>query len=1161
VPGPAWSQGPIKLPGFDPIDEKVAFADADLVDRAESASLDPAVPLPGESPSNGFDFPDPLEFSEPSETDFGNLEESSPPAESPPESASPNADAPATLDEPSFELLEAPFEPVPINGSTDPVFEMPQSLEQPVASEAPAPNFQFDGNADSEAPAPDFDFGGGAGSEALAPDPGFDAGATGEGPTPDFEFDGSAASEIPAPEFDLHSAVGSEAPQSNLELDPSADPPPAPGKAADESLEMLSFNDSSPAPSNPAPAKPAATRYQVRRKGGKIFGPFDQPVLANMLRDGQLTGLEDVSSDGQSWSPIGSVPEFEDAIPKLSDAPAEPAEPAEPLSSETSDTMERLKRVYEGRMATVHVVHGGARFEKLRSKLPILAAGAAAAVLIIAGASLGFTRYGPFGLKRLFPARVSRGSTQHSMLEDARKALWADTYKSYRTALELSLGVLKVREYPEARAIWSQAVFYLDRRYGAASPGELEKAKATLEEIRILGQKHPELIKAAAGAALAEGRAAQALTLLQEATARTGNSDDLELSYLLADCYAQQGQRKLATEGLNRILSRAKGSAKALHSLAALYQAANELDQAAQSYAAALEADPNHLSSALELGWLELKRKNLEKVAGLVERLSAEATQSQLAPMERARARALKGATLALQGKRAEAVAELDEALKLDSALGSAKEQLAALLLDQHLFARALPLYKELMEKESQNLAANHGYLTALIGAGKATDALVALAQVSTRFPADPRIAYLYGRANDEADKGAEAEKHYRRALNADPKLVDASLYLSRLFLRFRRIDEAKAVLEQALASAPDDAGVHAGVGELALAQVDTPRAKSEFQRALELDPRSPEGHLGISRVALEEGTPATARSEAEKALELDPVVRNGRLYHGIALWRLGELDAAVTELQKAKAEDSRSSLLLITLSAVLLEKGDVVGAENNLLLAQMVDSLNPEVYFYLAKAKAKRGEYSQSIETMKTALERGPNQPRYHYQLGVIYRDAKRGLDAIQSWKRAVELDPSLADASEALGQAYLDRGEYESAMASFEQALKTDPRRTRILGLIGDCYFQASHWDKAIARYLVALKADDSLKHLYYRLGRAYTEKGKHGQAIAWYTKALEADRQNPMTYYYLAYAYKDKHSRKEAIEAFKNYLELKADAEDRKEIEDEIYDLQHE
>ncbi|HXN41379.1 MAG TPA: tetratricopeptide repeat protein, partial [Myxococcaceae bacterium] len=101
---------------------------------------------------------------------------------------------------------------------------------------------------------------------------------------------------------------------------------------------------------------------------------------------------------------------------------------------------------------------------------------------------------------------------------------------------------------------------------------------------------------------------------------------------------------------------------------------------------------------------------------------------------------------------------------------------------------------------------------------------------------------------------------------------------------------------------------------------------------------------------------------------------------------------------------------------------------------------------------------------------------------------------------------------------------------------------------------------WDQSIAAYLGALKADASLKQVFYKLGRAYTERGNHAQAINWYRKAIAEDATKPMAFYYLGYAYKEKRHKKEAIEAFRSYLTLKTDAEDKKDIEDEIYDLEH-
>jgi len=950
------------------------------------------------------------------------------------------------------------------------------------------------------------------------------------------------------------------APLQNAPTPQQAGPSPSPADevelaGADDNLELLSFTEN--APSAAAGEKAAALRYQVRRKTGKVFGPFEQSIVARMLEDGQLSGTEDVSADGTDWAPIGSIPEFREKIASLAQAPADLS--TEPATGQSEG--DRLKRLYEGRMAAVNVTRSHSFFDSLKDRARLLVIAGAVLVAVAAGASLNFTRYGAFGLRKLFSTHVSRSSPQFVMLQNARKDFVADTYKSYREANELAAAVLKVRDYPEARAVWCQSVYYLLRRFSDAKPGDIVKADASLEDIELLGRKDLDYVKAIAGARLAENKAGQALAVLQEAAARNENAGDLELALLLAEAYAAQGQSRLALETIGKAIERHKGSARALHALGKLHQAANDADKAAKAFSAALEADAGHLSSGVELAAIELlSRNNPHKALQSLELPLSDKGMAILGPTELGRARALKGSALQALSKNREAMAELEEALKLDPTSVFAKERLAQLLLADHQFAKAVPLYREVVDKDPQNLSATEGYLSSLIGSAKMDDALQAVAQANARFPGKARIAYFDGRVNDALDKPDEAEKHYKRAINADPKLVDSALYLSRLYLRARRAADAKAQLEQALERAPSDARVRAAMGELAMLQSDVPRARAELQKAVELDEKLPEAHLGLSKLAIEDGALEKARAEVEKALELDPHVKDGRYQHGVVLWRARQFDEALAELEKAKAEDSKSVRISIALGAVLLEKGDLPLAESTLLAALSADPINAEGHFYLAKVKSRRGEYSQAIDSMRNALDRAPDRADYHYEMGLIYRDAKKMSDAIQEWKRAVEIDASQADSLEALGRAYLDRAELDKAIDSFEQTLRVDARRTRVLAQIGDSYFQAGKWDRAIAAYLNALKADGSLTQVFYKLGRSYTEKGKHAQAIEWYRKAVAAEPDKPMPYYYLGYAYKEKHKKREAVEAFKSYLALRTDAEDKREIEDEIYDLQH-
>ena len=60
---------------------------------------------------------------------------------------------------------------------------------------------------------------------------------------------------------------------------------------------MLSFLDEAARETRPRAGR--VTRYHVRRRSGKVFGPFEPGVIVKMLEDGQLLGNEEVSLDAR----------------------------------------------------------------------------------------------------------------------------------------------------------------------------------------------------------------------------------------------------------------------------------------------------------------------------------------------------------------------------------------------------------------------------------------------------------------------------------------------------------------------------------------------------------------------------------------------------------------------------------------------------------------------------------------------------------------------------------------------------------------------------------------------------------------------------------------------------------------------------------------------
>ncbi len=965
----------------------------------------------------------------------------------------------------------------------------------------------------------------------------------------------------------------------DLEADLSAPLPPPPAAGTADGLEMLSFIDDAAKENGGNKPKANVRRFHVRRRSGKVFGPFEEGVVVKMLEDGQLLGNEDVSNDADSWTPIGTVPIFATAIQKLMEGPGTPAAPAaappvpgtEPGSKASQSAanaanaaanMERLNQLYGGRMAAVAVVDTTSRAEllvaKLKKRLPLVIAAAAAVLVLGVGLGFGATRYGVFGLKKFFPSKVSAGSSEAADVQAAQKALLQDSFQSYKQARTLSQKVLASKEYPEVRALWCQAVFYLQRRYSAADPNELNQCRAEEEvaSLELLGEKNVEYVKFLAGKALTAREPDTAIPLAQDAWSREANQGDAELAFLLAEAYSAKNQNDQAIETLKRVLEKQPDSVKAHHALGNLYQATGKADEAAKSYEAALKADATHIISALELAAVEvLLRKDAQKGLEAAERALDEKAQAEMGPAEVARARTLKGIALFQLFKPKEAEQELKAAMEKDPSSILIKANLARVLRSQRRFADALPFYETVAKADPRNLEYTDGHISTLVVTGKMEDAQKAVEEANKRFPGNARIEYLYGRIDEARDSNLSAEEHYQRAIKADAELVEANVYLGRFYVRLRRNKEAREQFELAASKAPQNAAVRVGLGELALAEENIPTAQEEFTRAVEFDPTLADAHLGLSHLALLAGDLEKAQKDADTALELDPNLKGGRLQRGTVLYRLGKLDEALTELEQAKKEDPRSVLPSITLGTVQIAKGNLKDAEANLLLALKSEPSNFEANFQMAMLRAKRGEYTQALESMKSAVDRAPQRADYRYAYGVLFREAKQPADAIEQWKQAVALDPQMADAHESLGQAYLESNSLDDAIKAFQATLKVDPKRTRALAAIGDAHFTAMRWREAIRFYEQALKAAPDLTVVFYKMARCYSEQGQHAKSIDWYVKATVAKPDEADAWYHLGYAYKEKGKKADAVKAFQEYLTRKPEAEDRKEIEDEI------
>ncbi|MFN7133601.1 MAG: tetratricopeptide repeat protein, partial [Myxococcales bacterium] len=454
----------------------------------------------------------------------------------------------------------------------------------------------------------------------------------------------------------------------------------APAAPAGNDLELLDFIDEAGAGFDKEKGRKVrggAARFHIRRKSGKTFGPFDQAAVVKMLGEGQLLGNEDVSTDGETWNAIGSVPAFGEAIQKLMESPGgmpaltnlggEEDKPSTPAES-PEQAMERLKAIYGDRMASIAIVDSQGAHRDLRRKLPLVFAGVVLLAILGAGGYLGFTPYGFFGMRWLFPKSLKEGTASWAKFQEASKALQEDTFEGYGKVLAEAEALLRENDsVVESRALFAQAAFYLKRRYSAADD-KLPQARRYLDELELSAKDRPEVIKARAGYHLLMGTDAEIRKALE--TAAAAHPDDPEYNFLLLESFVRERNVEEADKVLQALasLEAKEGKAKALHytALVRTLDKSPDYNKALELFQKALEANPRHLSSGVEAAALLVQKLDApDRATDLLRRATSEDARGLLSPTERARAHYLMGIVHAARQEPADAEKQFEEALKV----------------------------------------------------------------------------------------------------------------------------------------------------------------------------------------------------------------------------------------------------------------------------------------------------------------------------------------------------------------------------------------------------------------------------------------------------------------------------------------------------------------
>ena len=254
----------------------------------------------------------------------------------------------------------------------------------------------------------------------------------------------------------------------------------------------------------------------------------------------------------------------------------------------------------------------------------------------------------------------------------------------------------------------------------------------------------------------------------------------------------------------------------------------------------------------------------------------------------------------------------------------------------------------------------------------------------------------------------------------------------------------------------------------------------------------------------------------------------------------------------------------LLDQGKILLEQGDLNGAEESVKLALKIDNGLAEGHFILSQVYLTRNDLNACREHLNRAIEIDQYNENYRADFNKVNDVAKmmatglKSLEtgdhekAIVTFDLVIEKLPLYAAAPiYYIGVAVGREGDVREAANQFRKSLKINPDYEPASSALtkltirtyneGNQYFSSGDYDGAIESYQLVLELDPLFYKAYYQLGYIDTKLGDYAAAIDNYRKSVNIEPNYSKGWFGLGLGLQKNDRLEEGLEALKRATEV--------------------
>jgi tetratricopeptide (TPR) repeat protein len=547
-----------------------------------------------------------------------------------------------------------------------------------------------------------------------------------------------------------------------------------------------------------------------------------------------------------------------------------------------------------------------------------------------------------------------------------------------------------------------------------------------------------------------------------------------QASYIeLSRIYGSRGEWEKAEKELLSMVEGVESKYQGINVLANFYESRNRLDDAEKQYLKAVELAPvEDIAPLINLGAFYARRKSYEKALDAMQKASAIKKDDTNVMMNIA----------ALHFD----FAKLDDAeATVDSILAKDKGHIGANFLKARLY---------LAKKDFNN-------------------GLERLELVLRDQPENSAALYLKGLCLINKGELELAKGSLLKAVEVNPRLVEARLILAEFYLRSRDKELARKQIDSVLEILPENIQALTLLGNLRVLENDAKGAEEAYIKVTELNKDDAGAYMRLGVLYNMTNRAEDAKGMLQKALEIDPnrVDALGILVGLLAKEKKYDNAIELCNTYSAKAGDKKPLIAIIEYlrGNLFLEQEKIDEARGYFEKAIETDPNLLPPYEILATISLKDKNHMDAIKRYEEIIAKRPDYFAGYMKIGTIYDQLGDNKKAEEFYRKALSIKKDFGAAANNLAWKLAEKGENIDEALDYARIAKEQmPDNPSVMDTLGWIYYLKGSYLNAISELQDSVEKASDNPVINYHLGMALVKNNKPAEAGVYLKKALTLD-----------------------------------------------------